>query len=60
MNPHAQLRPELKLKIQNWIISFYHLDPRYQILSYFNLETDGLKHVCMLYTPMKISMLIGQ
>lgn len=31
------LRPELKKKIEDWLISFYHLDPRYQILKFFNL-----------------------
>ena len=36
MKPPSNLRPELKLKIQNWIISFYHLDPRYKILKFFN------------------------
>ena len=30
------LRPELREKICEWLISFYHLDPRYQILTYFN------------------------
>jgi len=36
------LRPELKLKIQEWISSFYHLDPRYKILTFFNLvATEG-------------------
>jgi len=32
-----KLRPELREKIADWIISFYHLDPRYQILKFFNL-----------------------
>ena len=30
------LRPELKTKIEDWILSFYHLDPRYKILTFFN------------------------
>jgi hypothetical protein len=30
------LRPELKNKIVEWILSFYHLDPRYKILTFFN------------------------
>ena len=29
--------PSLKEKIVQWILSFYHLDPRYQILKFFNL-----------------------
>jgi hypothetical protein len=29
--------PSLKTKIRQWIISFYHLDPRWQILTFFNL-----------------------
>ncbi|VEU44078.1 unnamed protein product [Pseudo-nitzschia multistriata] len=37
MNTNARLRPELKEKIQSWILSFYHLDPRYKILTFFNL-----------------------
>ncbi|KAG7340934.1 hypothetical protein IV203_030549 [Nitzschia inconspicua] len=42
MNPRAKFRPELKLKVQKWILSFYHLDPRYQILTFFNLVcTEG-------------------
>jgi len=36
MNPDAKLRPELKEKIEAWILSFYHLDPRYKILTFFN------------------------
>mmetsp|Transcript_43806 Transcript_43806/g.106228 ORF Transcript_43806/g.106228 Transcript_43806/m.106228 type:complete len:930 (-) Transcript_43806:110-2899(-) len=31
------IRPELRQKICDWIISFYHLDPRYKILTFFNL-----------------------
>ena len=30
------LRPELRIKIVEWILSFYHLDPRYKILTFFN------------------------
>jgi len=37
MNPDAVLRPELREKIEKWILSFYHLDPRYKILTFFNL-----------------------
>eukprot|EP00537_Pseudo-nitzschia_pungens_P001862 CAMPEP_0172372236 /NCGR_PEP_ID=MMETSP1060-20121228/46616_1 /TAXON_ID=37318 /ORGANISM="Pseudo-nitzschia pungens, Strain cf. cingulata" /LENGTH=984 /DNA_ID=CAMNT_0013098141 /DNA_START=655 /DNA_END=3609 /DNA_ORIENTATION=- len=46
MNMDAQLRPELKDKIQNWILSFYHLDPRYKILTFFNLvASEGADNV---------------
>merc|ERR1719162_1530713 len=46
MNPEATLRPELKEKIQNWILSFYHLDPRYKILTFFNLvAAEGADNV---------------
>ena len=46
MNPDAELRPELKVKIQKWILSFYHLDPRYKILTFFNLvASEGADNV---------------
>lgn len=46
VNPLAELRPELKEKIQNWILSFYHLDPRYKILTFFNLvASEGADNV---------------
>ena len=47
MNGEAsKLRPELKEKIQKWIISFYHLDPRYKILTFFNLvAAEGADNV---------------
>lgn len=46
MNPDAELRPELKEKIQKWILSFYHLDPRYKILTFFNLvASEGADNV---------------
>jgi len=32
-----RLRPELRQKIVNWLISFHRLDPRYKILTFFNL-----------------------
>jgi hypothetical protein len=36
------LRPELKEKIYDWLVSFHRLDPRYQILTFFNLvATQG-------------------
>ena len=31
-----RLRPELVEKIKKWIVSFYRLDPRYKILTFFN------------------------
>ena len=46
VNPHAEFRPELKEKIQKWILSFYHLDPRYKILTFFNLvASEGADNV---------------
>lgn len=37
-----RLRPELREKITNWLISFHRLDPRYKILTFFNLvASDG-------------------
>lgn len=40
------LRPELKERISNWIISFYHLDPRYKILTFFNLvASEGADNI---------------
>jgi len=46
MNPKAKLRPELKEKIVKWIHSFYHLDPRYKILTFFNLvAAEGADNV---------------
>lgn len=40
------LRPELKARINVWIISFYHLDPRYKILTFFNLvASEGADHI---------------
>lgn len=46
MNPKANLRPELKEKIEKWILSFYHLDPRYKILTFFNLvASEGADNV---------------
>mmetsp|Transcript_12045 Transcript_12045/g.28556 ORF Transcript_12045/g.28556 Transcript_12045/m.28556 type:complete len:923 (+) Transcript_12045:626-3394(+) len=46
MNPKADLRPELKEKIEKWIVSFYHLDPRYKILTFFNLvAAEGADNV---------------
>jgi len=46
MNPEATLRPELKEKIVKWIHSFYHLDPRYKILTFFNLvAAEGADNV---------------
>lgn len=36
MLPATCLRPELAEKIRNWLISFHRLDPRYQILKFFN------------------------
>ena len=30
------LRPELKEKVEKWLISFHRLDPRYKILKFFN------------------------
>mmetsp|Transcript_13399 Transcript_13399/g.33730 ORF Transcript_13399/g.33730 Transcript_13399/m.33730 type:complete len:902 (+) Transcript_13399:500-3205(+) len=46
MNPDAQLRPELKEKIEKWILSFYHLDPRYKILTFFNfVASEGADNV---------------
>eukprot|EP00751_Fragilariopsis_kerguelensis_P001620 CAMPEP_0170827664 /NCGR_PEP_ID=MMETSP0733-20121128/47385_1 /TAXON_ID=186038 /ORGANISM="Fragilariopsis kerguelensis, Strain L26-C5" /LENGTH=225 /DNA_ID=CAMNT_0011191849 /DNA_START=428 /DNA_END=1102 /DNA_ORIENTATION=- len=61
------LRPELKLKIQEWISSFYHLDPRYKILTFFNLvATEGADNLIddsiddypttPIMTPMNITM----
>jgi hypothetical protein len=36
------LRPELKEKINEWLISFHRLDPRYKILTFFNqVASDG-------------------
>ncbi|CAB9502424.1 expressed unknown protein [Seminavis robusta] len=36
------LRPELKEKIVEWLISFHRLDPRYKILTFFNqVASDG-------------------
>ena len=36
------LRPELKEKIVEWMISFHRLDPRYKILTFFNqVASDG-------------------
>lgn len=38
----GRLRPELREKIVNWLISFHRLDPRYKILTFFNLvASDG-------------------
>ena len=46
VDPNAKLRPELKEKIQKWILSFYHLDPRYKILTFFNLvASEGADNV---------------
>ena len=40
------LRPELKTKIEEWILSFYHLDPRYKILTFFNfVATEGADNI---------------
>ena len=37
-----RLRPALRQKIRNWLISFHHLDPRYKLLTFFNLvASDG-------------------
>ena len=36
MKSHESLRPELAEKIQQWLISFHRLDPRYKILTFFN------------------------
>ena len=32
-----RLRPDLRFKIRIWLISFHHLDPRHQILTFFNI-----------------------
>lgn len=46
MNPLAQFRPELKEKIQGWILSFHRLDPRYKILTFFNLvRNEGADNI---------------
>ena len=39
MKSHEELRlrPELRTKIIKWLKSFHHLDPRYQLLKFFNL-----------------------
>lgn len=38
MKPAATcLRPELARKIREWLISFHRLDPRYKILTFFNM-----------------------
>lgn len=37
-----KLRPELREKVVNWLVSFHRLDPRYRILTFFNLvASDG-------------------
>lgn len=36
MKDISHLRPELAEKIQNWLISFHRLDPRYLILTFFS------------------------
>jgi len=36
MKSYRNLRPELALKVQNWLVSFHRLDPRYKILTFFN------------------------
>lgn len=32
-----RLRPELRDKVKKWLISFHRLDPRYKIMTFFNL-----------------------
>jgi len=40
------LRPELKRKIQRWIVSFYLLDPRQKILKFFSqVAAEGADHM---------------
>jgi len=42
-----KLRPELKEKIRKWVISFHHMDPRYQILTFFNIVAEqGADKMC--------------
>lgn len=42
------LRPELKKRIQEWLISFHRLDPRYKILTFFNqVASDGADNLVL-------------